>query len=297
MKPAAFIGRTETVSETVTPQTVRRWRAAAGLNPGEGADAGGALAAGGHWACFRPAPADDDLLEDGHSEPGGLIPVDPAYPRRMWAGGALKFSAPLRVGCAARRVSTVESVSEKQGRSGALLLIAVRHIIENENGETLIDERQDIIRRAPAIADKRRSAAAGGASAAAAPSSPAAPHSPAWRETVSAGPVRLFRYSAATFNGHRIHYDRRYAREVENYPGLVVHGPLVATWLMHFAERRAGRALASFSYRAEAPLFDEETVTLGGGPAPGRAGADAELSAAGADGRLAMRAEAVFARP
>lgn len=282
--PKDWIGRTETAPEIITPETARRWRAAVGLDPREGADTGDALAAGGHWACFRPAPADEDLLDDGHSEPGGLIPADPAYPRRMWAGGEIRFSAPLCVGAAARRVSTVEGVSQKQGRSGAFLVIAVRHIIENENGEWLINERQDIIRRAPAEKNERG------------PISAPAPRGPAWRETVSAGPVQLFRYSAATFNGHRIHYDRRYARDVENYTGLVVHGPLLATWLMHFAERQVGRPLASFSYRAEAPLFDEEVITLGGAPSLSRAGADAELFAAGADGRLAMRAEAVFAR-
>lgn len=280
MTPTDWIGRTDAVTETIAPEPLTRWCAALGIGP-ETIDDGTALPPVAHWAYFRAALAQDQLLDDGHSEVDGLMPPDPDHPRRMWAGGALTFHAPLRIGMSARRSSVVENVVQKTGRSGSLLFIAVRHRIEADDGTLLIDERQDMVRRAPPRPDDPK------------PTPKPAPAGPAWSEPYAAGSLRLFRYSAVTFNGHKIHYDRDYAKDVEMYPALVVHGPMLATLLMDLAVRRAGRNLASVEYRALSPVFEDETFTRNGTPA----GDGAAMFIAGDDGRLCMSADVTFQTP
>jgi 3-methylfumaryl-CoA hydratase len=277
MTPTDWIGRTETVAETLSPGPLQRWCVSLGIGPERIGD-GTPLPPAAHWAYFRQALREDEVLSDGHSEIDGLLPSDPDHPRRMWAGGDLTFHDAPTVGAAARRVSVVEDVTRKDGRSGSLLFIAVRHRIETADGRLLIDERQDMVRRA---APK-----AGGT----APPTKPAPETAVWSEPYAAGSLRLFRYSAVTFNGHKIHYDRDYAEAVEMYPALVVHGPMLATLLMDLAQRRSGRSLATFAYRATAPVFEDEPFTLNGSPN----GNGAHLFVAGADGRLAMTADATF---
>ncbi len=189
----------------------------------------------------------------------------------MWAGGRFEFFDALRVGDEPERTSTILSVQEKQGRSGALVFVVVRHEVRTERGLALSEEH-DIVYREHAAGD--------------APVQEAPPDFE-WERVVHPDDVLLFRYSALTFNGHRIHYDRRYCTGVEHYPGLVVHGPLVATMLLGLVPE----AVTKFSFRAVSPLFDTEAFHVRGR----REGNGASLYAGTAAGRLAMMASAEFA--
>lgn len=201
-----------------------------------------------HWALFQDWVTPDRLGPDGHPRRGGFLPPVHDLPRRMWAGGRVRFLAPLHAGEAVRRRSTILSVKEKQGGSGRLVFVTVAHAIEGPRGPA-VEEEQDIVYR-------------GAEGAAAKPADPAPPAPPgALRGTVLPDPVLLFRYSALTGNGHRIHYDMDYVRGVEGYPGLVVHGPLQATWLAGLLARAnrlaisPDRTVASFSFRGLRPAF------------------------------------------
>ncbi len=217
------------------------------------------------WEAHPPA----GLGRDGHPKIGGFIP-DLDLPRRMWAGGRLAFEAPLRAGVAARKVSTIEAVTPKQGRSGPLAFVTLRHEIWQAD-RRCVSEHQDLVYRADPAAGS------------APPAAPQAPDDADSARTTPFDTTLLFRYSALTFNGHRIHYDRDYARRVEGYDGLVVHGPLLAQLLMLMAEQELG-ALRAFRFRATAPLMDFEPATL---CRKGRA-----LWVRGPGNRLCMEAEA-----
>ena len=199
-----------------------------------------------HQLYFWDPQPPGGLGRDGHPKLGGIIP-DLGLPRRMWAGGRLHFKALLLAGVPARRVTRVESTARKQGRSGPLGFVTLRH--EVFQGDRLaLTEWQDLVYRqdpAPGTAAEP----------------PLAPTDEDLCETMSFDTTMLFRYSALTFNGHRIHYDLPYATGVEGYAGLVVHGPLLAQLLILMAERQLGR-LATFTFRATAPLMHDETATL-----------------------------------
>jgi hydroxyacyl-ACP dehydratase HTD2-like protein with hotdog domain len=217
---------------------------------------------------------------DGHPKRGGFLPPVHDLPRRMWAGGRVGFTGvALRAGDAVRRTSTILSVADKAGGSGRLVFVTVKHVVEGPRG-IAIEEEQDIVYRG----------AEGAAVKAADPA-------PAWPDAVTRqvlpDPVMLFRYSALTFNSHRIHYDRSYVTEVEGYPGLVVHGPLVATMLMQLAQQALPqRRVAAFSFRALMPLFDIEPFGLHGRLSDD--GGSVMLWAANARGELAMQAQATL---
>ena len=241
---------------------------------------GDALPPGWHWLYFLPATPGSRLAPDGHEARGGFVPPV-ELPRRMWAGGRLRFHRPLRIGEAVVRESEVVSVTPKRGRRGALVFVVVRHVISGGDGPAVEEEHDIVYREAPRPG--------------APPPEPAQPpRAPAWRRTVHADAVLLFRFSALIFNAHRIHYDRAYATEVEGYPGLVVHGPLTAILLLDLLRReRPADAPARFEYRALAPLVDTAPFTVAGAPeADGRSVA---LWAAGRDGALAMTATATLA--
>lgn len=201
--------------------------------------------------CIAPATAPTSLLgEDGHPARGGFLPPVP-LPRRMWAGGKLEFLSPIRVGGKVSRRSTVRDVVVKEGRSGTLCFVTVDHRIECD-GTLAINERQDIVYRDVDRAEPGQQ-----------PKKPATPAPEGqWSETIEPTTPLLFRYSALTFNGHRIHYDLPYTRDVEGYPGLVVHGPLQATLLIHFAEKLKGTAPSVFEFRSLSPLFDNAPFTI-----------------------------------
>ena len=224
-----------------------------------------------HWLYFKPATRRSSLGPDGHERRGDFLPPIP-LPRRMWAGGRLHFLGTLRLGEAVQRRSTIATVQSKEGRSGPLVFVTVRHEITNEAG-VAIEEEQDLVYR-------------DGAGAAGGPPQPP-PEAAEWSESFLADAVTLFRFSALTFNSHRIHYDHRYVTEVEGYPDLVVHGPLIALLLLDAGSRRLGGSPDSFSYRAVSPLFCGEEFTIAG---RGNPEDQTEVWAAHPERGVAMRA-------
>jgi 3-methylfumaryl-CoA hydratase len=193
-----------------------------------------------------------EIGTDGHPARGGFLPPVP-LPRRMWAGGQIEFIDSLRVGDTVTRASRISDVTMKSGSTGALCFVSVEHTITTPRG-TAIRERHDIVYRdMPAPGDAKPAAA------------PAATPAGKIRETHMADPVLLFRYSALTFNGHRIHYDRDYVTKVEGYPGLIVHGPLQASLLIEFAAKQRGnKPPLKFVYRGVNPLFDGAEFSVNG---------------------------------
>jgi 3-methylfumaryl-CoA hydratase len=235
----AWTGRSETLSDVVTAAPVRMLRATLDLPADPAVQS---LPALWHWLYFLPSARQSELGPDGHPKRGGFLPPVP-LPRRMWAGGQLEFFHPLRIGDAVERVSTIEDVTLKSGRSGELCFVRVRHELNSPRGLAL-REFHDIVYRPEPVP---------GAAAAAGEPAPAAQ----WSERIVPDDVLLFRYSALTFNGHRIHYDRKYVTQVEGYPGLIVHGPLLATLLAGLGGRQfPGREPRAFSFRALKPVFD-----------------------------------------
>jgi 3-methylfumaryl-CoA hydratase len=220
-----------------------------------------------------------ELGPDGHPSRGGFLPPVP-LPRRMWAGGELEFVDTLRVGDEATRTSRIADVTMKTGSTGVLCFVSVDHLITTSRG-TAIRERQDIVYRdVPAGAQ---------APAAAKPAAP--PPSAQHRESHMADPVLLFRYSALTFNGHRIHYDRDYVTKVEGYPGLIFHGPMQAAFLVEFAARLHGGAPPKkFSYRGVQPLFEGSEFSINAN----ETGDGMELWTANSAGQPTMKATATW---
>ena len=224
-----------------------------------------------HWCLALPTPPLSDLGYDGHEALGRFLPPVP-LPRRMWAGGEVELLAPLRLHDPVTRRSSVQDVTLKTGRSGALVFVTVAHELHSPRG-VAVRERQDLVYRAPADS--------------AAPTPPPEAPAPEHSHELTADPVMLFRYSAITFNGHRIHYDTDHCRD-EGYPGLVVHGPLQATLMLELATKLMGRPPARFRFRGLGPLFAGPPFTVNA--REGAAGL--ELWTAGPDARIAMRAEA-----
>jgi 3-methylfumaryl-CoA hydratase len=265
-----WVGRSETQHDTITPAPLRALAAA--LDRDETPDE---LPPLWHWLYFLPTHRQSELGEDGHAKRGGFLPPVP-LPRRMWAGGRLQWHAPLKVGDALTRTSTIASVTHKSGRSGELVFVLVRHEVANGAGLALTEEHDIVYREAPRAGDP-------------VPEPTLAPRDAAWQRRIAPDPVLLFRYSALTFNGHRIHYDHPYVTQVEGYPGLVVHGPLIATLLVDLVRRELPDArLKSFSFRAVRPIFDTAPFTLCGRPD----GKTVELWAQDANGFLCIQATA-----
>jgi len=244
-----------------------------------------------HWAYFNAVEPMAALGRDGHPKKGGFLPPT-AQPRRMWAGSRLHWLGEMKVGQAIERVSTIVKCEAKRGRTGDMVLVTVGHRFRA--GEALLlDEQHDIVYRDEASDDERR-ALADLAAQARAGNVQFERRGEIVRE-VDVGPVQMFRYSAATFNGHRIHYDRDYAREVEGYPGLVVHGPLIATMLLEFLQSQVarGRRVERFEFRALRPTFDIAPFALHASP-PAADGA-VTLWSTNNVGAVAMQASATVA--
>ena len=238
---SAWVGRSEEVSDVLEPARSNALRAALGdITP---LAAGDPLPLLYHWLYFWDVRPPKDLGGDGHPARGGFLPPVP-LPRRMWAGGRLRFLKPLLVGERVTRVSTILKVEAKSGRSGNLVFVTVKHQLAGAQGPAVVEE-QDIV---------YREVAAPGSIAA--PLDDATPPRAPWRRDVYPSPVLLFRYSALTMNGHRIHYDRPYATNEESYPGLVVHGPLQATLLADLATRYLTVPIAAFEFRGTSPAFE-----------------------------------------
>jgi len=241
-------------------------------------DEGDALPLPWHWLYFHDTPMRSQIGADGHPQRGGFLPPVP-LPRRMWAAGRMQVFEPLVIGRRARKVSRVRRIDVKDGKTGPLVFVGVEHVL-SQDGRTCMVEEQDIVYRdAPSAPGPL-------------PPGEAAPAQGAWRRELVADPALLFRFSALTYNGHRIHYDRDYAKRVEFYPALVVHGPLLATLLLDLLQQqRPGAAITAFEFRALRPAFDGVPLALCGEPADGRAA----LWTSDDDGFIGMKAQAAFA--
>jgi 3-methylfumaryl-CoA hydratase len=271
-----WIGRSEVDEDTAAEAPARLL--AATLDRHSPPRQGDALPCLWHWLYFLPATQRSDLGEDGHPARGAFMPPV-SLPRRMWAGSRIEFRVPVRIGEPIRRRATIADVVAKTGRAGPLIFVRVVHEIEGPHGLAIVEER-DIVFRGIEAAGPAAEAKEATASA-------------QWSESVVPDPVLLFRYSALTFNSHRIHYDGTYAREVEGYPGLVVTGPLIATLLAEAALARIPQqhAVRRLAFRSIGPLFANEAFTVAGC----REGNRLELWAANARSRLAMSAQADLA--
>ena len=252
---AAWVGRSETVHDTLGATPVAALAATLD-HPAASVVVGMPLPPLWHWLYFLPLQRQSEIGPDGHAQRGGFMPPV-ALPRRMWAGSRFEFRAPLRVGDRVARTSTIEAVTQKHGRSGPLVFVTVRHEMHCQGAsESALVEWHDIV---------YREAKQPGAPGAGEPLPLAAPRGATWQREVAPEAVLLFRYSALTFNGHRIHYDRRYATGVEGYPGLVVHGPLIATLLLDLLQRhRPDADVATFRFKAVRPTFDLHPFRVNG---------------------------------
>jgi 3-methylfumaryl-CoA hydratase len=278
---AGWIGKTETVDDVVTATPYAALAATLDREPTRPPD-GTPLPPLWHWLYFLPLYRQSDVGPDGHAKRGGFLPPVP-LPRRMWAGSQFAFDAPVRIGDRISRASTIADVTEKSGRTGRLVFVKVRHEIRaNGRDQPAIVELHDIV---------YREAAKPGDTA---PAPKAAPADALWQRRWVPDDVLLFRYSALTFNGHRIHYDRKYVTETEGYPGLVVHGPLIATLLLDLLRREMPQAIvARYEFRAVRPLFDIDPFDVCGQPSADRR--SVRLWAKDHEGWLAMDATAQIA--
>lgn len=269
-----WIGRSTEASDIVTAQLVKGLRATLFQDIGEPVT-GEVAPYTVHWCLAQPVFPHDQLGPDGHPTRGGFLPPVP-LPRRMWAGGELNFIDPLRVGDLATRVSRISDITLKSGSTGQLCFVSVEHSITTPRG-VAIRERHDIVYRGLDATQ---------APAKAPPPPPTAQH----RETHVSDPVLLFRYSALTFNGHRIHYDRDYVTKVEGYPGLIFHGPLQAALLVEFAAKVKGQVPSKFSYRGVQPLFEGTAFSVNANATE----AGLETWTANAEGQPTMKGTAMW---
>lgn len=273
---AAWIGREETLRDVATEAPVVAMSAT--LDNGLATSReGDALPPLWHWLYFLPRPPASEIGPDGHAARGGFLPPVP-LPRRMWAGSRLRWHDTVRVGERIQRTSRVADVTQKSGKTGPLVFVKVEHRVATPRGLAIEEEHDIVYREAPAPGTV-------------APAPTRAPPGAAWVERIVPDPVLLFRYSALTFNGHRIHYDRSYVTEVEGYPGLIVHGPLIATLLIEsLRKQRPDAFVERFEFRAVSPLFDIAPFDVSGRLDD----RDATLWASNVDGGLAMQASATL---
>ncbi len=274
----SWIGRSTTVDDLVTTVPIQALTATldrddAPIGPTE------ALPPCWHWLYFLPLHRQSEIGPDGHPKRGGFLPPVP-LPRRMWAGSQLEFLAPIHAGQPITRSSTIADVRLKEGRSGPLVFVKVRHDV-SAAGTPAIVEFHDIVYRDLAAPGE------------APPPGVPAPADAPWTRRIVPDDVLLFRYSALTFNGHRIHYDRRYVTEVEGYPGLIVHGPLIATLLLDLLRReRPDARVTHFAFKAMQPVFDIAPFEVCGRQDDAHG---VSLWARTPDGQLAMQATATLA--
>jgi 3-methylfumaryl-CoA hydratase len=274
-----WLGRTETSVDEVTRAPIAALAATLDHDAASG-NTIDTLPPLWHWLYFLPRHRTSDIGPDGHPTRGGFLPPV-TLPRRMWAGGRLQFHHPLHVGDKISRTSRIVDVNLKEGKTGPLVFVLVRHEISNQSGVAITEEHDIVYRDNPLPG-------------APPPKPQAAPSNHSWIREINPSVVMLFRYSALTFNGHRIHYDRPYVTETEGYPGLVVHGPLLATLLMDLLlSNNPGATVTQFSFRAVRPVFDTAPFYLCG--RLGEDGKTVSLWAKDAEGWPNMEASAVFA--
>ena len=275
-----WIGRNETVEDIAYPTPAIALTATLD-HPRAPLSQGSPLPPLWHWLYFLPMHRQSEIGPDGHARRGGFLPPVP-LPRRMWAGSQFEFRAPIRIGDRMARTSTIDDVTTKEGRTGKLVFVKVRHELRtNGSAEPALVEFHDIVYREAQRPDDI------------APPPQRAEANAPWQREIVPDDVLLFRYSALTFNGHRIHYDRKYVTEVEGYPGLIVHGPLIATLLMDLLRREMPSAdVASFRFKAVRPTFDPHPLRVNGALHPD--GKTVRLWAQDHEGWLTMDASATL---
>ncbi len=251
-----WIGRSETVEDMATARPVHLYAALRDLP--DVPEPGDPIGPMGHWFFFKTIVPASKVGPDGHPQRGDFMPPVP-LPRRMFGGARTTYHKDLRIGERMKKVQTITNVVIKEGRTGTLVICTVKNDFHGESGLAVVEEH-DIVYRGNPPADAKDSGGNSG-------KTNAAPADHKWIKQIKPDPVMLFRYSAATTNGHRIHYDRKYVTEVEGYPGLIVHGPLTAGLLLDVAlDNNPGRKLAGFSFQARAPLFDTAPFKVAGKP-------------------------------
>lgn len=271
---ADWVGRSETRSDIITTGLLQRFCATIDT------PATDEIPQGLHWCLCLPDAPTAALGNDGHPEKGGFLPPIP-LPRRMWASSSISFEHPLQLGDEVSRVSSIASIEQKSGKSGELIFVAIDHETRVA-GRVAIRETQNIVYREP--------------SAAAASVSLTSNNSPElqgwdWQQKFIPCETLLFRYSSLTFNSHRIHYDKPYAMQEEGYPGLVVHGPLMATLLLNLVASQLGvNKLSHFSFRGQSPAFANAALYLVGK----REGKSLTLAVLSMDGETIMSAQALI---
>ena len=266
-----WIGRTESRTDVASAWPVAAMAATFDRKEPEPAS-GEAIPPGWHWLYFLEAQPASELAADGHPKRGGFLPPVP-LPRRMWAGGRIAFAASLRVGDQLRRDSEIIGVEPKHGKSGSLVFVTVRHTVYAAGKLAVIEEHDIVYREAAKPTDPP-------------PQAKAAPQSAQWRREIAPDPVLLFRFSALTFNGHRIHYDLDYVRNEERYPGLIVHGPMQTLLILDLCRRHLDRPVRKLDYRALHPVFHTERMTISGNPSAD--GSKIDLWTANGAGNYAM---------
>lgn len=272
-----WVGKKEVRKDVVTSWPVTALAATVG-DPRVSSGNGEPLPSGWHWMYFLDAKPAPELGVDGHPKRGGFLPPVP-LPRRMWAGGKVEFLRPLTIGEPVTRESEIVSVEPKSGSTGTLVFVTVRHTIAGSGSNAIIEEQNIVYREAAKKGDPL-------------PPGKKAPAEARWTRRVMPDAVMLFRYSALTFNGHRIHYDRDYAINEEHYSGLVVHGPLQATLLLDLCRNNAPTPLKKFEYRAQYPMFAGSAFTVNGNF--DAAASKADVWTANEAGNYAMRGTATF---
>lgn len=271
-----WVGRVEELQDRIDPTPVLAM--ARTLNDRDFiVGVGGPLPELWHWLYFLPMVAQSDIGADGHPKKGGFLPPV-ALERRMWASSRLTFHQDLIVGEEIRKTSEILKISEKKGKTGSMVFVTVQHSTYSEKGLAITEEQDIVYLPMPKIFTP--------------PPPNYVPETLQWREDYSVDPVLLFRFSALTFNAHRIHYDRNYVTEVEKYPGLVVHGPLQALLLMESAKKHnPGRKPASYSFRAVRPLFDFDRIAVCGQL---KSDDDHNLYTVNGDNQIAMQATIIW---
>ena len=244
-----WVGRSEEATDTLEPARSNAMCAAVGVVTDF--KAGDPLPLLHHWLYFWNVQPPEGLGTDGHPAKGGFLPPVP-LPRRMWAGGRLRFEKPLHLGETVTKTSTILKVQEKSGKSGKLVFVTVEHKLAGEDGLAIVEEQDLVYREAAAVGSIKG------------PSGEGAEPQAQWHRTIFPDEVLLFRYSALTMNGHRIHYDLPYARDEEAYPALVVQGPFQATCLVAMAMRELGKPLTTFEFRGVSPAFAGTTLHVCG---------------------------------
>jgi 3-methylfumaryl-CoA hydratase len=274
-----WIDHTQTESERLDRWPVSGLMAALDMPPEQWPDEGDPLPATAHWNYFVPRARQSKIASDGHPEKGDFLPPVP-LPRRMWAGSRIRYEAPMPIGAQVTRTARIKTVTTKEGRSGLLAFVTVENTYVCD-GQTALIEEQDLVYRDNPPAD------------APAPTPRPAPDNPQWSQPIHTDEALLFRFSAVTFNAHRIHYDQPYVTHEEGYPGLIVHGQLVATFLLQaWQAANPGRTIKRFDFKAMSPVFCGTSLLAEGrhDEEPGRS----HLWARATDGGLHLQADVTW---